>query len=71
MGTTGEHNGLIYTIPASDDGASRWFVHSAGKLRKTQLRKIAALNAMPRPEYASHALAVQAAKVAINRFGAG
>jgi hypothetical protein len=36
------------------------------RLRKSQLQKIAALNALPRPEYLSHASAVQAAKVAIN-----
>jgi hypothetical protein len=68
MTTTGEHNGMIYTVPAADDGLWRWYVHSAKRLRKSQLQKIAVVNAPPRSEYTSLALAIQAAKAAINQF---
>jgi hypothetical protein len=67
MNTIGEYNGLNYLVPAADDGLWRWFVQSSKRRHsKRQLQKIAALNALPRPEYLSHALAVEAAKFAIN-----
>jgi hypothetical protein len=66
MNTIGEYNGLNYLVPAADDGLWRWFVQSNKKLHKRELKMIAALNALPRPEYLSHASAVQAAKIAIS-----
>jgi hypothetical protein len=68
MTTIGEHRGVLYKIPSSDDGSWCWFAWPAKTPSKTSLRKFMRLNALPRPLYRSHALAIEGAKAAIEKI---
>ena len=61
MRRTGEHRGVLYSIPTSDDGMWRWFIHPP------QGYGVNMLNDTPRPTHATFDEAVQAAKKAIDR----
>jgi hypothetical protein len=56
-----EHRGVTYAVPNTDDGAWRWVIYPGGNIPK-----LAEMNAMPRPIYATRDNAVEAAKIAID-----
>jgi len=60
MSRTGEHRGITYVIPNSDDGTWRWVVYPR------EIKGFGAINVFPRPVYATSDEAVEAAKRAID-----
>jgi hypothetical protein len=61
MRQTGEHRGVMYSIPTNDDGVWRWFIYPP------QGYGINTLNDLPRPTYTTFDEAANAAKKAIDR----
>jgi hypothetical protein len=57
-----EHRGISYAVPNTDDGAWRWVVHP-----NARMERLAEINPVPRPIYATRDDAVKAAKIAIDR----
>jgi hypothetical protein len=61
MSSTSEYRGISYAIPRTDDGAWRWVIYP-----RRDVKRLAAVNAPPRPVYGTYIEAVAAAKRAID-----